>query len=153
MPYIVVFEYDKTMGGSYGTRFIIEYATKEAFDSRENKNDGTIIVAEGISQDEAQDLVALTPEICVALASLEEAYRGRSSLSTTRTRFAFDNAMIKIAMQQKRIADRNLTRPNITAMMDHFYETFLNDNGFLGFSKRMILVSASVFTGQITTLR
>ncbi len=152
MSYIVVFEYDKTMSGTYGSRFIVDYHSKEAFDGREQKDDGTTALAAGISEDEAQDLLALTPEICVVFATLEEAYQGIHTPSPRRTEWAFDNAQMSIALHRERIQVRSLARPDVSEMIDYFYQTLMFDKSMLAPSKRILLAGASPFTGQILIL-
>ncbi len=74
MPYCVVLEYQN--GGSTGVRFIKTFSSKEEFLKQDQpdqpKEEGLLVIAEGISMEEAQKLAALTPEICYLTAAVEE---------------------------------------------------------------------------------
>lgn len=73
--YNVVFECDETMGGAYGVRTWTSYADQDQFEEFMIKgHPGTIIVAQGVTQDEALDMTSLTPEICRLLCAIERAY-------------------------------------------------------------------------------
>lgn len=71
--YDVVFEYTKYVGGYAGVRFVIPYSNKTNF-NRINSipNRRTNIIAQGVSEEQALNLCALTPEICQLTAIIDE---------------------------------------------------------------------------------
>lgn len=70
MPYNVVFEYDATLGGLYGTRKFEIFLSKADFKKTIHRH--KFVIAKGISDQEARDLVALTPEICRYMAAIQD---------------------------------------------------------------------------------
>lgn len=73
LDYNVVFEYTPKIGGYAGIRFIRGYNDEADFQNHNQKpNDTYLVIAKGITMDEAQDLVALTPEICRFTAAIYE---------------------------------------------------------------------------------
>lgn len=150
--YNVVFEYGLSMPKIYGCRFFVSYESKEVFEARNNKDDGTEVVAEGISEEDAQDLVALTPEVCILLQILEDAFQGINSPDHARTQWAFDNARAAIYMYREHIALRRLSRQVATKYVAHHMSNLRFDKHFLAPSKRIILATVDKFDGQIDIL-
>lgn len=119
--YNVVFEYDATMGGAYGSRFWTSYESHEEFEklSRE-KSDGTIVIASGINQEEAIDIVSLTPEICRVMCAVEQAFQDETTPSREMVSFHIANAKQAIAYDRQRIGERGLARHMAQDYIDHF---------------------------------
>ena len=75
--YNFVSEYFDPKSGKTGTRLWSSFANKaEADSSNLRSQPGYRIIAEGISEDEARDLLALTPEICILTATVEDIFTG-----------------------------------------------------------------------------
>lgn len=74
--YNVVFEYDETTGGAYGVRTWTSYVDQAEFEKsiHPKGHQGNVVVAQGVTQDEALNLTSLTPEICRLLCAIEQAY-------------------------------------------------------------------------------
>lgn len=64
------------MGGAYGVRTWTSYADQAEFEKIHTSkgHPGNVVVAQGVTQDEALDLTSLTPEICRLLCAIEQAY-------------------------------------------------------------------------------
>ena len=71
--YNVVYEFTAKAGGYAGCRNIKRYNDHEHYISLHSPMDDTkTVIAEGISDKEAQDFLSLTPEICRLTAATEE---------------------------------------------------------------------------------
>jgi len=77
MSYNVVYEYNRKAGGYAGIRFFTSFKDKSKYDAFElQKTDGSEIcnaIMEGLTVKQAQDLTALTPEVCRLTAAVQEA--------------------------------------------------------------------------------
>lgn len=78
--YSVVFEYIDPKSDYRGCRFIINYADKTAFDSRETSEENGIIkvIAQGISEAEAQKLYNEVPLECLMRSCVGDATYGEN---------------------------------------------------------------------------
>ncbi|HSV95111.1 MAG TPA: hypothetical protein VLH94_04045 [Spirochaetia bacterium] len=75
LSYNVVFEYTTKAGGYAGVRTFTSYKDKAEFEAYHAKHDPELenVVAQGVSDEVAQNLCALTPEICRLTAAVEKA--------------------------------------------------------------------------------
>jgi len=77
MSYNVVYEYNKKAGGYTGIRFFTSFNNKEEYEASklQKDNDSEICnaIADGLTVKQAQDLTALTPEVCRLTAAVQEA--------------------------------------------------------------------------------
>jgi hypothetical protein len=77
MPYHVVFEYTPKAGGYAGLRYYIRYHDQDQFVRMFNpKNERISILTQGISEDDAQTVVSLQPEISHLTAAVQEMCEG-----------------------------------------------------------------------------
>lgn len=104
--YNVVFEYTEGAGGYVGGRFWTSYSSKKKFDndSPPEKRVNVRVVAEGISQERAIELVQQTPPECYENAAFEEAREILGAIEETEEEG--DNASLK------RIVKLTLTCPH-----------------------------------------
>ncbi|HEX9008571.1 MAG TPA: hypothetical protein VF837_04895 [Patescibacteria group bacterium] len=114
----VVFEYLAEAGGYAGTRFYCSY--RSLAESQKAGNDPRLkIIAEGVSDDEAQNLTALTPEICRITAAIHEAsYRGDGTVDPAILHHHLQMAVFAI-MHDRELIDRlKLNRPENYATVE-----------------------------------
>jgi len=69
--YNVVFEYTAKAGGKTGTRFTTKYKDSAEF-QKSAIIPGTKVIAEGVSEKIASNLISFTPEICRITAGIEK---------------------------------------------------------------------------------
>lgn len=107
MSYNVVFEYTVKAGGYAGCRFIVSYEDEAHFHKMNLvPNDLHTVIAQGITEDEAQDLCSLTPEVCRLTSAIQEmcyAKNGRIDFNLAN----FHLQMAEVSIRQDR-AHRHL---------------------------------------------
>lgn len=75
--YIFVSEHLDPKSGKTGTRYSFGFRNKaEAGNSPQYKNPKLRVIAEGITEDEARDLIALTPEVSLLTSAVEDIFVG-----------------------------------------------------------------------------
>jgi len=75
MPYNVVFEQTIEAGGYAGTRTLTSYQSKEEFEQMAINDPTTIVIAQGITDDEARWLTSQTPENCRIKAAIAASFQ------------------------------------------------------------------------------
>jgi len=95
LDYNVVFEH-KT-DGSTGTRFIIGYENEEEFKKMNSSPDEYhSIIAKGVTENEAQNLCSLTPEVCYLTAAIQEACTKDGHIDVKLSSFPLQKAFYAI---------------------------------------------------------
>lgn len=152
MKYNVVFEYDETMGGSFGCRFWTSYQNETEFLSLNKKLDGITIVAKGITEKEALNLTSLTPEICRLMGAAEQIFFSNPEATQEYVDFVMSNALYAIAHDREHIAINNLDRYDATKYINAYM--FLVNTEVTVKTNKMIVLLATCYNcfGQINML-
>ncbi len=98
-----VYEHTAEAGGYQGTRFY----TTSSKQSKESRSTSPIfkLIAEGVSDDEAQKLTSCTPEICRLLAAVEEAAYNKQTGKVDRKLLQYQITTMAFGIRSDR-ADR-----------------------------------------------
>lgn len=119
MSYIVVFEWNESSGGKYGSRVKIDFTNKSEFNREDYPNQ--IVIAEDVTDDDARNLVCLAPEICHLMATVEQAHLDNPKVSS-RLLFNKISTIVNfvIPADRERIQQRGLIRYDATKYIKHF---------------------------------
>ncbi len=114
--YRVVFEKNEHSLGLFGSRMAVPYASKRAFEelsvSSFMPDNKLALLAEGVTEQEAIKLVALTPEICTLMAAIE---------NTKFSNLAEDFYLVKSAMvtaHRQILKNRDIIKTNCLLLSD-----------------------------------
>jgi hypothetical protein len=112
MAYRVVFEYTPKAGGYAGNRYSINYQDKARFASLNREpNDREIVIAEGVTDDEAQNLTSLTPEICSITAAIQECcYLPNGQVDSQQLQVDLPTHLYSIQNDREYISSHHLSR-------------------------------------------
>ena len=93
-----VFEYTAEVGGYQGCRFITPFSSTD----EQPKNTHTVLVAKGVTNEEATDLVACCPEICYLLAAVEKATPDKATGQTQNEVLMLELKVTSMAIRSNR---------------------------------------------------
>lgn len=145
MPYIVVYENNQTSGLLNGCRYYMEYKDESHVKSQEPYAN---IIASGVSLDEAKQLTALTPEICI-FAGIIDTYG--SDITLDQARLVEIEAHFVIQGVRREIAQNNLTRPDATSQISHLKSIAIQDTNQSAILRGYLARIADPYTGQVLT--
>ncbi len=96
--YIVIFEYTRMTGGFYKIRTRTGYTNQAQFQSIYKVIPETTIVAEGITEDQADRLLCTVPAVCQYLAAVEKLFEvPNTEVTLTRLQWVMENANMAAA--------------------------------------------------------
>ncbi len=148
--YNVVFEYDETMGGAYGVRTWTSYTDRAKFEEIFKGRPGEIVVARGVSQEEALNLTSLTPEICRLMCAVEQAYQDNPKPDMELVKYAITKAKYAIAYDRKHIEEKDLKRIDAKKYIEAFNKLTKNQRfTFKGASMGGIMLACFNNLGQV----
>mgnify|MGYP003421245627 CR=1 FL=1 len=151
MSYNVVLEIDETEGGLFGSRNHVPYTAKEKFD--EQSIVGQKIIAQGVSDEEAKNLVNLTPEVCILMGLIEQCYQDNPKITTEELRSTISiYRNYFISESRIHIETHSLTRIDARKYIAHFRKMILDDPWSLkSASMRGVMVNLlDEYTGEVT---
>lgn len=143
--YIVVYECNQESGILYGLRYLIEYDDEQ--DAADHPQKNTTIISKGISLQEASDLTALTPEICIFASCLEE----YDYITIERLPLVEAPARSAVGISRKIINSNHLTRIDATPYITHLKELAEKDTMQAACLKGFLARLADEYTGEVMT--
>ena len=120
--YNVVFEYTKMTGGFYKVRTRTDYKDKAEFDVIHKVIPESIIVGEGVSEHEAEVLLASVPAVCLYTAAVEKLFE----VSPNEVTFARLEWVIESANFAARYASKERIKLGIKNIIDDDFINHLN---------------------------
>lgn len=121
--YIAVFEYTKMTGGFYKLRTRTDYKDKAEFDAMYQVIPETILVGEGVSEHEAEKLLASVPAVCLYTAAVEKLFE----VPTDEVTFERLEWVIENANFAARHATKDRIRLGIENIIDDDFINHLNE--------------------------
>jgi len=98
MSYIVIFEHTKMTGGFYKIRTWTDYTNQAQFQSIYKAIPETTVVAEGITEDQADRLLCSVPAVCQYLAAVEKLFEvPNAEVTLFRLQWVMENANMAAA--------------------------------------------------------
>ncbi len=143
--YIVVYELSQESGFCYGLRYLVEYNDEK--DAADHPQKNTTIIARGISLQEASDLTALTPEICVFASCLEE----HEHITIDQIYLVEIPARTAVCLSRKIINTNLLTRIDASPYIAHLRELSKNETMQAACLKGFLARLANEYTGEVMT--
>lgn len=127
--YIVVFEYNETMGGLFGVRFFTPFPNRTAFETASVGLVGQSVIAADVTKEHAEELVHLTPEICRLMGAVETVYREYPNPNTNQVMSEISMAKIAIEYDREYLKHHHRTRPDARKYLDAFRKLVLVKEG------------------------
>ncbi len=143
--YIVVYERSQESGICFGLRYLIEYDDKN--DAAAHPQKDTIVIAEGVSLDEGNNLTAQTPEICIFANCLEE----YEHITIEQLPLVEIPARSEVDKCRMTINRNNLSRIDATPYITRLKEFAKKDSMQAACLKGFLARLADEYTGQVMT--
>ncbi len=121
MHYSVVFENTELTNGLFGTRFLVHYEDREEYMNKKTESPILSVLAEGATEYEFKNHLALTPEICRLMAAIEEAHQSNPKVTSAKIFSVYVPIAIRlIELDRQWIGENNLTRPDASKYVSFF---------------------------------
>lgn len=149
MSYNVVFEYDETLGGAYGTRFWTSYSNIKEFELLNKNLTGMTIIAKDVTDEKALDLTSLTPEICRLMHAVEEVYLENPDASMERMSHAMSMARYAIEHDRAHIYIHDLERIDASKYITAFKVMIASERTFKTVTMSVYMLSCLNQFGEV----
>lgn len=153
MDYHIVIQNGIRSDCLFGIRYHVTYISKDSFLGTPKLDESiALCLAEGITNQEAEDLVALTPEICLYMETIEEHFSQNQFPNTFLLQKALENTRATVVERNRTsLLSSKLKRINAKPFVEHFEKIARENSQSIKSFATMWVLSTIVnqHTGQV----